>query len=310
MVYPKDIRNNAFLCWCWKKVHYHREDLIIGISGPTGFGKTTLAVRLAELLDRDVNGLSRFEPYSVIDGKKVLVPRLVNSIDAYKELRKKINWPVGTAFCIDEAQSLLNSRDFMTRKNKDVIRLISTGRVFRSYTFIILPHWEHLDNQIKSYLHAVVIVHRPDKKKNLSFWSPYLIRPMGYGKPPLTVKFRRRDNNTGRLYAISGCYTMRPTKELDIAQQEKTNSWKMLVHQGLIGSSGGLLKDEPIKITRKQLTKEEKENKVKELLDKIKPIKEKFRKGTKYSISQIRAWSGEQREICEAVAFRLLEQFS
>lgn len=307
---PKDIRDNAFLSWCWRKIYYHQEDLIIGISGPTGYGKTTLSVRLAELLDRDEHYYSRFTPYTIVDNKKILVPRLVNSIDGFKELRKKTNWPIGTAFIIDEAQRLINSRDFMTKKNKDVISLLSTGRVFRSFTFINLPYWEHLDNQIKSYLHAVCIVHRPDKKKSLSYYTPYLIRPMGYGKPPLTIKFRRRDKETGRLYTLNGCYSFLPTPILNQAQQEKTNAWKRLVHQGLIGSSGGLLSDEIVEKKREFLTKDEKIVKVNELLTKILPIKEKFKRKEKYSASAIRAHTGETRDICEMVAFRLLDMKS
>lgn len=281
--------------------------MIIGVSGPTGYGKTTLSVRLAELLDRDYQHYSRFPAYDVVDNKKILVPRLINDINAYKELRKKTNYPAGTAFIIDEAQSLINSRDFMTRKNKDVIRLISTGRIFRSFTFLNLPYWEHLDNQVKSYLHAVVMVHRPDKQRNLSRWTPYLIRPQGYGKPPRTIKFRRRDKMTGRLYTIDACETMRPSKELDEAQQAKTELWKKMVHQGLIAQGGGLVSDEPIKKERTSLTKEERLIKANELFEKLKPIHTKFLNGEKYSTSRIRAYSGENRDVCEIVAFRLAE---
>ena len=196
----------------------------------------------------------------------------------------------------------------MTRKNKDVISLLSTGRVFRSYTFINLPYWEHLDNQVKSYLHAVCMVHRPDKKKGLSFYTPYLIRPQGYGKPPLTIKFRHRDKLTGRLYAINGCYTNLPTKTLNDAQQEKTNEWKKLVHQGLIGAGGGLISEEPVKrVVKEQLTKEQKFQKVNEVVKSVLPIHQKFQNGKKYSASRIRAYTGETREICEMVAFKLFE---
>lgn len=309
------MKHNPFFYWAWRKVHRYREDAVIGISGATGLGKTTLSVRLAELLDRDTNGRSRFPAYEyetkIVDGVKTkqknLVPRLVNSIDDYKELRKKTNYPAGTAFIIDEAQTLVNSRDFMTRKNKDVIRLISTGRVFRSFTFLNLPYWEHLDNQIKTYLHAVIIVSRPDHQKGISVWTPYLIKPMGYGKPPFMMKFRRRDALTGRLYVTTVCHSRLPSKELHLAQQEKTNSWKEKVHQGLIGSDGSLLKPKVEKAPARTVRKEEAARISSEVFEKIKPMMEKFRVGSHFSVSKIRAHTGESRMICEMVSMKFMD---
>lgn len=312
---PVDLKHNPFFYWAWRKVHRYKEDAIIGISGATGLGKTTLSVRLAELLDRDTNGRTRFPSYEYNyikkDGQtieqKTPVPRLVNSIEDYKDLRKKTNWPAGTAFIIDEAQTLVNSRDFMTRKNKDVIRLISTGRVFRAYTFLNLPYWEHLDNQIKSYLHAVIIVSRPNHAQKLSVWTPYLVRPMGYGKPPMMMKFRRRDPVTGRLYVANKCYTRKPSPELDVAQQKKTNMWKEMVHQGLIGADGSIYRAPPEKSDSNKTRKDKAQKLAQEIFEKLKPIHEKFMIGSRYSTAKIKAHTGESQAICSTVAMKLLE---
>lgn len=275
-------------------------------------------MRIAELLDRGIDGRTRFPAFEIHKKKvgdewvqeKVLMPRLVNSIDDYKELRKKTNYPAGTAFIIDEAQALINSRDFMSKKNKDVIRLVSTGRVFRSYTFLNLPYWEHLDNQIKSYLHAVIIVSRPDHAKKLSVWTPYLVKPMGYGKPPMMMKFRRRDPVTGRLYKADICYTRKPSTALDLAQQKKTELWKQLVHQGKIGADGSLYKAPPEKSSTRVLKKEESLKLANELFEKLKPMHLRFKVGERYSTAKIRAYTGESQALSSMVAMKLIDFYS
>lgn len=79
----------------WKKVYNKKQGCIIAITGKMGSGKTTLAVRLAELFDRDYQGKTRFptqETISVIENglkvdKTLLVPRLVHSIEDFRLLR-------------------------------------------------------------------------------------------------------------------------------------------------------------------------------------------------------------------------------
>lgn len=242
---PASMRNNPFYKWLWRKVHFYGEDCVIGVSGPTGYGKTTLSIALSEKFDIDSHLKSRFpiRENMEVDGvkKEVLVPRLVNSLSAYKDLRKKVNYPIGTAFVVDEAQVLVNSRDFMSSKNKDVIRLLSTGRIFRSYTFLNLPYWYNLDSQIKNYLHAVIIVDRPDRSKGISNWTPYLIKPVGVGKPPWTIRFRSRDKFSHRIRVLKKVHSYLPSPELNVAQQLKTTQWKELLHQGKIDSSGEVI---------------------------------------------------------------------
>lgn len=250
---PKHLRHNAFYRWVYRKVHFYGEDCIIGVSGPTGYGKTTLSVKLAEILDVDYTGKSRFtareffeykKPDGTVEIKETLVPRLINSITSYKNLRTKTDYPKGTAFIIDEAQVLINSRDFMSNKNKDVLKLISTGRIFGGITFINLPYWYNLDSQVKNYLHAVIMVDRPDKAREMSRWTPYLIKPQGYNKPPWVVRFRRRDRETRRIFVLEKCESSLPSKELNEAQQIKTTQWKNLLHQGKITSQGDLVTGE------------------------------------------------------------------
>lgn len=250
------------------------------------------------MFDCDYKGKSRF-PYKAtyevvkdngdMELKEVLVPRLVNSIDEYKLLRSKTNWPYGTAFVIDEAQAIINSRDFMSRKNKDVIKLLSTGRIFRSYTFINLPYWEHLDNQIKSYLHAVIKVHRPDRQKNLSRWTPYLIRPQGFGKPPLTYLFRRRNKLNNRIYYLEGATTPRPSASLDRATQQKTLIWKQAMHQGLVSASGNILNPVELKAQEMANIKPDLNSQAVHWANELKDVRKDFLKGERYVLRKIQA---------------------
>jgi len=58
---------------------------------------------------------------------------------------------------------------------------------------------------------------------------------------------------------------------------------------------------------KETFTKEEKLAKAQELYDKLKVDHEKFLNGVKYSPSRIRAFTGEHRDICEMVAFKMSE---
>lgn len=287
-VVPPHIRANAFKLWAYQKVYEKGEDCIIGYSGKTGTGKTTLSCKHAEDFDLEPLSWKRRFPYKEIrDGKEILVPRLVNSVTEYQNLKAERRYPTGTVTIIDEAQVLLNSRDFMTSKNRDMIRLFSTGRVYKHFTFLNLPHWQHLDNQIKSYLHAVVICHRPNKRKGLSYYTPYLVEPMGYGKPPMTKLFRYRSAD-GRLRRLDVCEDTLPSQELMEAEEKKVNAWKDLVRTGQITGRGDKVSHEKVLTVREQKHKE-KMDRAEVFVKEWASNRFELKKGSEYSISKIKA---------------------
>lgn len=287
-VVPPNIRSNAFKLWAWQKVYEKGEDCIIGYSGKTGTGKTTLSCKHAEDFDLEIGTWKKRFPYAEIrGGKQVLVPRLVNSVSAYRALKAEKRYPTGTVSIIDEAQVLLNSRDFMTSKNREMIKLFSTGRVYKHFTFINLPHWQHLDNQIKSYLHAVVICHRPNKRKGISYYTPYMIEPMGYGKPPLTKLFRYRTKD-GRLRRLDICEDTLPSNELMLAQEEKVNAWKEMVRLGQITSLGDKISTDVV-LSPKEQKQKELLSKAESLVKEWYPVRDEFMKNGKYITARIKA---------------------
>jgi len=271
---------------------------------------------MAERLDRDYLGRSRFPAYDFehfqdndgITRKRLnLVPRLVNSIKDYRELKAKTNYPIGTAFIIDEAQTLINSRDFMSAKNKSVIRLLSTGRVFKAYTFINLPYWENLDSQIKNYLHAVVITHRPDKSTGTSYFTPYFLKPLGYGKPPMTIRFRSIRPN-GRRYFIPYVEERLPNTALWRSQDIKVTRWKEGVHQGKIGVDGSFIQ---AKTTLSPGQKRELlSSKAVDLANKEAVSRDNFKHGSSYSVTRIMHVLDVDRVVAEKIAFRWREMDS
>ena len=285
---PPSIRHNAFKLWAWQKVYEKGEDCIIGYSGKTGTGKTTLSCKHAEDFDIEpTTGKKRFPYKQIKGGKEILVPRLVNSITAYRALKAERRFPTGTVTILDEAQVLLNSRDFMSSKNREMIKLFSTGRVYKHFTFVNLPHWQHLDNQIKSYLHAVVICHRPNKRKGLSYYTPYLVEPMGYGKPPLTKLFRFRTPD-GRLRRMDICEDTLPSNELMLAQEEKVNAWKEMVRLGQVTSSGDKISSDSL-LTIQEQKQQAMLSKAESLVKEWYPNKQDFMSGGKYVVSRIKA---------------------
>lgn len=316
-VVPPWIRGNAFKLWAWQKVYERGEDCIIGYSGKTGSGKTTLSCRHAEEFDLEPTSWRKRFPYKeIMDGKEVLVPRLVNSITDFRDLKARRKYPTGSVSIIDEAQVLLNSRDFMSSKNREMIKLLSTGRVYRHFTFINLPHWQHLDNQIKSYLHAVVICHRPNKAKGLSYYTPYLVEPMGYGKPPLTKLFRYRGKD-GRLRRLDICEDPLPSQELMDAQEQKVNAWKELVRRGQINSSGDVYDPLKASLPARELRRRDLMDRVDRLVKLWGPVRGEFKNNDKYVVSRIKAIAMLKGEVLStdiasmlAVRFQLLDSNS
>lgn len=228
----------------WNKVYAKKQGCIVAITGKMGSGKTTLGVRFAELFDRRDDGGYRFpiseeveirQPDGYLQKKTVMVPRLIHSIDEFRQLRTR-NYPMGTAFVIDEGQATLNNREWASRKNRFFNILMSTGRVFNSFIFITLPYVKTLDSQARMYLDAIVEVQGYDRKKRITFFKPGFVSPT-FDYP---IKFRIRKPN-GRTYRIDSCQEMAPNKELQEAQDIKSRSWKENIPKGLVSSDGSIL---------------------------------------------------------------------
>lgn len=225
----------AFFKYAWNKVYEQGEDLVVLVSGKTGSGKTNLACACAYLLDVGENGVSRFPLQQRVDTKMVHLPRLVQSVPEYERL-KALRWPVGSAFVIDESQFLFNSRRAMSGQNLQIVKYLSTGRIFRSINFFTAPQWRSLDSQVRELAHVVLESKRPLKRHGLSRFSfkiPYRATDGDIKLKP----YKGRDAK-GLVTAADLHYLRIPHPDLLKAVELKTLVWKEAVTKKLVNKDG------------------------------------------------------------------------
>lgn len=109
-----------------------------------GTGKTTLSIKLARQFDRTPEGLT---PEKVTNSPEEF-------IDAY------VRHAQGSGLVFDEAESGLNTRDAMTKVNKEMNEKVSMGRVGEKYAIWNMPDINQIDKQIRKLGHYWVLVQR------------------------------------------------------------------------------------------------------------------------------------------------------
>lgn len=308
---PPHMRDNPFKIWMWQKVHKFKQGCIIVVSGKMGKGKTTVASSLSEEFDIDANGKTRFLSEEILTEKdqegqtiqkKVLVPKLVNSLEDFKKLRAR-KWPQGTAFIIDEGQATINRRDWNSRKNKFFNILMSTGRIFNSFIFITLPFWKVLDSETKLYVDALIDVKGYDPVTRKTHFVPYFLHP-GYDEP---VYFRVRKKN-GRLYKIKGMTQLPPSDSLFIAQRTKTNIFKMAIPQDLVGRDGSyVMPGMSESVSKHESNKEAHEKKAIQWYEKLVDRRDDFKWNNKYSLTKIKRETLESNPVSERIMAKFKE---
>ena len=294
---PPEIRKSPFLYWAWRKIHYHQEDCLVAICGKTGYGKSTLALRFAEVLDRDTNGQTRFHIGKVVYGMKEF-----QAILSQKH-------PIGSAFVLEEPQTFLNSRDSMTRKNISALRLFSTGRVFRNYIFLTYPKFSRIDKQIRELLHAVIDMERPDRENRVSNYVPFLLDQNDAGEV-YRWKFRIRqpDPTNSQSYKerrVDLWKDILPSQSIRDAYEKKSIEWKEGIRQGIVGQDGSFISQEDEKKPAYSSTINARNEDVDGLTEMIKGEREAFKSKGRYVVSRISARIGRSYYISSMVAERL-----
>ena len=301
---PPEIRKSPFLYWAWRKIHYHQEDCLVAICGKTGYGKSTLALRFAEVLDRDTNGATRFNVNKVVYGMKEF-----QNILSQKH-------PIGSAFVLEEPQTFLNSRDSMTRKNISALRLFSTGRVFRNYIFLTYPKFSRIDKQIRELLHAVIDMERPDRENGISNYVPFLLDQNDAGEVyKWKFRIRQPDPVNPQSYKerrIDGWKEILPSKAIREAYDAKAYAWKEGIRKGLVGYDGSFITpgdEKPVEYSSTQQI-QQRNKEVEQAVETFKEGREQFMKNGKYVLARISRKTGRSGYFSGWLAerFMLLDQ--
>jgi len=145
--------------------------LITDDSNERGTGKTTLALKLADFMDRTEEGVTT---------EKVTLN--ANALkDSYSEL------PRGSSLILDETEAELSKYRAASGINKSIRDLISMGRVLEKYTIFTAPASGAIDNDLKSLFDVWILVQRRGKALvHYCDYNPYRGHPLFKKKEPIT----------------------------------------------------------------------------------------------------------------------------
>lgn len=188
---PPHLKNNPFDSQVWNRNHREGFDIKIAIcadskaGSQTRVGKSSLALAKAQSYDIDYHGVSRFS-----------VDNVVFDWPEFKEFLTTRH-PRGTVIMCEEAQVWLNSRNFNSKENKDIMAKLSTGGVF-GYIFIFTyPQFETIDSQVRPLIHYELRVTKKDMNNKLIHYVPYTCYP----------GFRIRDDIYREPFMIQNSFT-------------------------------------------------------------------------------------------------------
>lgn len=149
----------------YRKRVANNQDLAIIISdhqNRRGTGKTVLSLKLAQILDRTEQGITKEKVSIGVD----------SLLDSYTEL------PKGSALLLDEAESGLNKYEAGTQVNKAMRELVSMGRIEEKYLILNLPSSGALDRDLKALCDWWWLVQQIGLAKgHFLAWNPYKEQP-------------------------------------------------------------------------------------------------------------------------------------
>lgn len=219
----------SFLVKVWNQIHRENRDCIIAVCGGTGSGKSMIALWLAEMLDCNYKGESRFT-----------IDRIVFGFSEWAKVLQNDS-PAGTAIIMEEPQAYFNSRTFNSKANLDAVIKFSTGRVFRYLYILTYPSFERIDSQLRERVHYLIATEGIDKDRNMNKWVPLeIILPWRPNEPLIR---RRLSFIHGHRRQYWHCESPLASPELLLSYKEKSKEWKSLVRKGKVDTSGNIVSD-------------------------------------------------------------------
>lgn len=176
-------------------IHVKNNNIIILIDGPTGVGKSYLALRIAEKVDPTFT-------------RETLKDRLVNKPEKFAELitnENKIH--KGNAIILDEAGTAMAASDWQSVNARAMHKIMQVFRYKNLVTIITVPHIGFITKGARHMLDYKISVKKIDRVRNQS----QVMMSQPYVNLKGEVKFKRIN-----LYGyVSDIYTFnKPSRKL------------------------------------------------------------------------------------------------
>jgi len=133
----KDYEKNPFTEWILNRIRSNK-NCIIFVVGETGSGKSYSALRLAEDLD----------PNFTTD-------RITFSAKNFIRLVRE-DMPPGSVIMFDEGGVDIGNREFMTKKNRGLSKLLQTVRYKNHIIIVTVPDMKFIDTHARKLAHLII----------------------------------------------------------------------------------------------------------------------------------------------------------
>ena len=173
---------------------------LIAVVGSVGSGKSFTSLCLAEKLD----------PTFSIDRVKFDTVDMLNEIN---ELRKQKDHK-GKVLIMDEAGVMLSARDWQSKNNKALMRILQIFRNMNFTVFFCVPSFSYIDKQLRTLFHGAITTS-----------SPPIMKFKYYQVNPESTKIYRKKLRIfidGRTIPLTNYKVPKPSQELiDVYEKKK-----------------------------------------------------------------------------------------
>lgn len=189
----------------WKRLHKDDSDFLMLIVGPRGSGKSTAAVRLCELVDKDFT-----------------IDNVVFTPEQFSDLVNSGRLKEGAAILFDEIGVGANSREWYSMGNKLLNFFTQVSRTMHLFCVFTTLDEAKVDAQIKKNFTAICETDGIDKVKQVGWLkiSMVQVNPMD---GTLFHKYFRFFNEKKELIRYSRVGVHLPSRQLDRAYKRMRN---------------------------------------------------------------------------------------
>jgi len=153
---PYYMKNDVLGIYCWSRFYAQKKDFIQANCGDRGDGKSTAALRQAELYDATENGTTRFD-----------IKRCVFSpSDFLKQVRSDLR--PGSYIIWDETGLELSSRRWYSLQNFVISGVVQSMRYKRLGAIFTYPHFSLIDKNVRTMFQAYLEMRNINHVNNYS----------------------------------------------------------------------------------------------------------------------------------------------
>ena len=141
---PEEVSSNPIYSTVWNRLYRKNKNFLAINVGQTGSGKSWGALRIAYDMDRDYLNRHRFS-----------MEKVVFSPSQFLALVRK-GLPIGSFIVWDEAGVGLSSREWYSKVNRFLVKVLQTFRFQQLGVIFTTPAMNNIDKQARQLFHSII----------------------------------------------------------------------------------------------------------------------------------------------------------